>query len=143
MIFAGRISQNLSEQGGVSCCWILWGFFITSCLKNVKGFKIMSIFPRQCLLGGHVTAGCHSHHVLLHKMEHDTTEQLVVACYTGNLGKETFPLGARKQSLSCPLDLKYMFPRKEQESNIKTIKTPRCTSRFCNSVCPKDSFWAE
>lgn len=57
-------------------------------------------------------------------MEHDTTEQLVVACYTGNLGKETLPLGALKQSFSRPLDLRYTYPRKEHESNIKTITMP-------------------
>jgi len=62
------------------------------------------------------------------------TKQLVVAHYTGNVGKETLPLGVIKQSFSCPLDLNYKLPGREQESNIKTIKTLRCSSRFCNSV---------
>lgn len=72
MIFAGRISQRLSEEGGVSCSWVLWLGFYNFIHEEYNGFQNKHFPP------GSVTSGCHSHLVLLHMMEHDITKQLVV-----------------------------------------------------------------
>lgn len=127
MIFAGRISQYL-DQGGVGGSWVLWLIFYNFISEECHEFQ-----NNEHLTSGNVFSRDMSHlAATVTMMEHDTNKQLVVACYTGNRAKEKLPLGAPEQSLSCPLHLKCMFPRKEHVSNIKAIKPPRCTNRFCN-----------